>query len=143
MSEDTIDQFEVSNPDWSDRAAVIDYMVHLARVSASDSRPFDEAAIRDLAGRVVDRTINIASSMMNHNVLDGGDRWRERLGEVGVPTLVVHGSEDPVLPYGHGLALAREIRGAELLTLDQTGHELPRAAWDAVVPAILRHTSRG
>jgi pimeloyl-ACP methyl ester carboxylesterase len=143
MSKETVARFEVSEPDWSDRAAVIDYMAHLARASASASRPFDEAAFRDLAGRALDRTVNIASSMTNHNVIDGGDRWRERLGEVEVPTLVVHGTEDPVLPYAHGLALATEIRGAELLTLERTGHELPRATWDVVVPAILEHTSAG
>jgi len=141
MSEDTLAQFETSEPDWSDRAAVIDYMLHLARASASDSRPFEEAAFRDLAGRVFDRTANIASSMTNHNVMDSGDRWRERLGEIQVPTLVVHGTEDPVLLYAHGVALASEIRGAELLTLDGTGHELPRAVWGVVVPAILTHTS--
>ena len=142
MSEATVAQFtEAGEPDWSDRGAVVDYMVHLARVSAGRSRPFDEAAFRDLAGRVFDRTVNNASSMTNHTAMDGGDRWRERLGELSAPTLVVHGTEDPVLPYGHALALAREIPGAELLVLEQTGHEVPRAVWDVLVPAILEHTS--
>jgi pimeloyl-ACP methyl ester carboxylesterase len=53
---------------------------------------------------------------------------------------VVHGTDDPVLPFGHALALAEEIPGAELLVLERTGHELPREAWDAVIPAILDHT---
>jgi pimeloyl-ACP methyl ester carboxylesterase len=143
MSEATRAQFALSQPDWTDRAAVLDYMAHLARVSAARSRPFDEAAFRDLAGRVLDRTVNIASSMTNHNAMDGGDRWRERLGEVSVPTLVLHGTEDPVFPYGHAVALAREIPGAALLALEQTGHELPREGWDVLVPAILEHTSGG
>jgi pimeloyl-ACP methyl ester carboxylesterase len=52
-------------------------------------------------------------------------------------------TDDPVLPYGHGLALAKEIPGAHLLPLEQTGHGLPRAVWDAVVPVILCHTSPG
>jgi pimeloyl-ACP methyl ester carboxylesterase len=143
MSEETVARFAVDEPDWTDRAAVIDYMVHLARVSAARSRPFDEAAFRDLAGRVFDRTTNIESSMRNHNVMEGGSRWRERLGELGAPTLVMHGTEDPVLPYGNALALAREIPGARLLPLEKTGHELPRASWVVVVPAILEHTSGG
>jgi hypothetical protein len=42
---------------------------------------------------------------------------------------------------GHGEALAREIPGAQLLPMEQTGHGLPRAAWNHVVPAILRHTA--
>jgi pimeloyl-ACP methyl ester carboxylesterase len=143
MSEETLAQFALSQPDWTDRGAVLDYMVHLARVSAAHSRPFDEETVRDVAGRVLDRTVDIASSMTNHIAMDGGDRWRERLGEVRVPTLVIHGTEDPVFPYGHALALAREIPGAALLALEQTGHELPRTVWDVVVPAIMLHTSSG
>jgi pimeloyl-ACP methyl ester carboxylesterase len=143
MSEETVAQFAIDEPEWSDRAAVIDYMVHLARVSAARSRPFDEAAFRELAARVFDRTANIESSMRNHNVIDGGDRWRDRLGELSAPTLVVHGTEDPVLPYGNALALSKDIPGAQLLTLEHTGHELPRRVWDVVVPAILEHTSGG
>jgi pimeloyl-ACP methyl ester carboxylesterase len=142
MSEETRARFSgTTEPDWSDRAAVIDYIVDFERTCVGSSRFFDEAGMRDLAGRIFDRTINIASSMKNHLVMDGGDPWRDRLGEVRAPTLVVHGTEDPVLPYGHALALADEIPHSQLLTLKQTGHELPRAAWDVVVPAILHHTS--
>ena len=58
-----------------------------------------------------------------------------------MPTLVIHGTDYPVLPYDHGIALAKGIPGAHLLSLKEAGHELPRAAWDVVVPAILQHTS--
>jgi pimeloyl-ACP methyl ester carboxylesterase len=129
-----------AEPDWSDRAAVIAYIVEDARHYASKSRPFDEAAWRDLAGRDFDRTINIASSMKNHFLIQGGDSWRERLTEIIVPTLVLHGADDPLFPYGHGVALANEIPGARLVSLKQTGHELPRATWDVVVAEILRQT---
>jgi pimeloyl-ACP methyl ester carboxylesterase len=54
---------------------------------------------------------------------------------------VIHGTDDPLFALGHGLALANEIPGAQLLTLEGTGHELPRADWDVVVPAILAHTA--
>lgn len=128
-------------PDWSDRDAVIHYLVEDERVYAARSRPFDEAARRELAGRIFDRSIDLAASMTNHFVLDGGESWRERLGEIRVPTLVIHGTEDPFFPIGHARALASEIPGARLVTLEQTGHELPRATWDVVVPAIPAHTS--
>src|SRR3712207_6857095 len=42
------------------------------------------------------RTTNLASSITNHAAIDSGERWRERLGEVSVPTLVIHGTEDPI-----------------------------------------------
>jgi pimeloyl-ACP methyl ester carboxylesterase len=130
-------------PDWSDRDAVIDYLVEDERVYAASSRPFEEAARRELAGRIFDRSIDLAASTTNHFLLDGGESWRERLGEIRVPTLVLHGAEDPFFPIGHGRALASEIPGARLVTLEQTGHELPRATWDVVVPAVLEHTSTG
>jgi pimeloyl-ACP methyl ester carboxylesterase len=130
-------------PDWSNRDAVIDYVVEDARPYAARSRGFDEEEWRELAARDFDRSINLASSMRNHSVLgDDGDSPK-RLGEIDVPTLVIHGAEDPLFPPDHGRALAGEIPQARLLILDGIGHELPRAAWDAVVPAILLHTSSG
>jgi pimeloyl-ACP methyl ester carboxylesterase len=128
-------------PDWSDRVAVVDHSVEALRPYASPSRPFDEAAYRDLVGREFDRATNIESSVTNHFVVEGGNRWRERLGEVSVPTLVVHGDEDPLFPLGHAEALARELHGARLLVLERTDRELPRETWNVVVPAIPAHTS--
>ena len=131
------------SPDWSDREAVIDHVIGMLRVFSGGSGHLDEVVMRDLVGRDVDRTVNIASSQINHFVIDVGEPFRDRIGEIGVPTLVVHGAEDPVFPLGHALALEKEIPGARLLVLEQTGHELPPAVWDVVVPAILRHTSGG
>jgi pimeloyl-ACP methyl ester carboxylesterase len=131
----------IAEPDWSDREAVIDYLTALWRVGAGRSHPFDERGTRALCGRVLDRTTNIESSMKNHYAAEGADPWRERLGALDTPTLVIHGTEDPVLPYGHGVALAKEVPGAELLALEGTGHELPRRDWDVVIPALLAHTS--
>jgi pimeloyl-ACP methyl ester carboxylesterase len=111
--------------------------VQLSRACASRSRPFDEQGTRELWRRVLDRTTNIESSMKNHYAIDGTGRWRERLGALDVPTLVVHGTEDPLFPVAHGEALAREIPGAQLLTLEGSGHELSRRDWDAVVAGIL------
>jgi pimeloyl-ACP methyl ester carboxylesterase len=132
----------IAEPDWSDRAAVIEYLTEQWRASASRSRPFDAEGTRALSARVVERTANMESSMKNFYAAQGTDRWRERLGQLDVPTLIVHGTEDPLFPLGHGEALAREIPGAELLTLEGAGHELARRDWDVVVPAILAHTSR-
>jgi pimeloyl-ACP methyl ester carboxylesterase len=128
----------IAEPDWSDRAAVIEYLTEQWRAGAGRSRAFDAEGTRALSARVVDRTTNMESSMKNAYAAEGSDRWRERLGGLDVPTLVVHGTEDPLFPLGHGEALAREIPGAELLILEGGGHELDRRDWDVVVPAILR-----
>ena len=143
MSREFLDYVGELRPDWSDRAAVIDHFIGLLRLFSGGSGHFDEATMREVIGREVDRTVNIEASMTNHFAMDMGEPVPERLGEIGVPTLVVHGVNDPIFPLGHALALANEIPDARLLTLEGTGHELPRAVWDVVVPAVLRHTSGG
>ena len=60
MSEETAAAFAVAEPDWSDRTAVIDYLVELGRATASPARAFEEAEYRDLVGRALDRTDNVA-----------------------------------------------------------------------------------
>jgi pimeloyl-ACP methyl ester carboxylesterase len=128
-------------PDWSDRQAVVDYIVEDLRQHAG-TLPFDEEEMRGFAGRIVDRTVNIASSMKNHYLLEGDEPVGPRLGELTAPNLVLHGTEDPLFPYGHAEALAAEIPGARLLPLEGMGHELPpRPMWDQVVAAILDHTA--
>jgi pimeloyl-ACP methyl ester carboxylesterase len=69
--------------------------------------------------------------------LDCAPRWRERLCEIEVPTLVVHGRRDPFFPVGNGEAIAREIPGARLLVLEDAATALPAAAAGEVADAIL------
>ena len=129
-------------PDWSKRAAVIEYVVEGERPYAG-SLPFDESGARAIAERVVDRTVDVEASLTNHFLLkSGGEPTRPRLGEIRAPTLVIHGTEDPLFPLAHGEALAAEISGARLLALDGMGHELPpRPLWDRFVAAILEQTA--
>lgn len=129
------------NPDWSDRESVIDHVLDMLRVFSGGSGHFDEATMHDLVDHDVDRTTNVASSQINHFAMEESAPLRDRLGEISASTLVIHGTEDPVFPIGHAFAPEEEISGAELLTLNQTGHELPEAAWNVVIPAISQHTS--
>jgi pimeloyl-ACP methyl ester carboxylesterase len=134
---------EVPLPDWAERAAVIDYIVgYERRLEAADY--FDEAHVRALVARIVDRTSDMAASVMNHPLAEEGELVRGRLDEIAAPTLVIHGTADPLFPFGHGEALAREIPRAELLPLEGVGHQMPpRAWWTPVIAAMLRHTSGG
>ncbi len=69
--------------------------------------------------------------------LDCAPRWRQRLGELTLPTLVVHGRADPFFPVGNGEALADAIPAARLLVLDDMGTALRDAAADEVTAAML------
>jgi pimeloyl-ACP methyl ester carboxylesterase len=127
--------------DWSDRDAVCDHIVELNRPYASPGS-FDEARFRAIAGRAFDRSDNIESSLTNHDLLEPGGPTAARLVELGgLPTLVIHGSADPLFPPGHGQALAAAIPGGRLIELDGVGHQLPPPhTWDLLVGALVEQT---
>lgn len=133
-------------PDWTDRQSVVDYMTGSARL-LSGSRGFDEQDARATAGAVFDRAGDTPQAQVASHLgtmfaaVDCRPRWRERLGGITAPTLVIHGDEDPFFPHGNGVALAAEIPDATLLTLPGIGQGLPRAAWPEAVDALLRHTA--
>jgi pimeloyl-ACP methyl ester carboxylesterase len=59
-----------------------------------------------------------------------------------VPTLVVHGDQDPLVTPSGGEATAKAIPGAEHLVVEGMGHDLPRALWPQIVDAIVRNAER-
>jgi pimeloyl-ACP methyl ester carboxylesterase len=128
-------------PDWSNPDAVVEHMVEEHRPYAGELG-FDADDVRRVATIVVDRTRDPEASATNHWLLGGGDEpLRPRLGEIQAPTLVIHGTDDPMFPLPHGQALAREIPDARLVTVQGMGHEFPpRPAWDQVIDELLRHS---
>jgi pimeloyl-ACP methyl ester carboxylesterase len=125
--------------DWSNEGSVIEYLVGYARVLAGSERRFDEDAVRELVRRDVERAHNIAASE-NHGLVAEGDVPSEPISSIAAPTLVIHGTADPMFPLGHGQALAEEIPGARLRTLEGAGHGIEQADWETIVRAILEHT---
>jgi pimeloyl-ACP methyl ester carboxylesterase len=124
--------------DWSDAESVIEYLVGYTRMLAGN-RPFDESEQREFVRRDVERANNIAA-LQNHDVLPDDERSYGPLASINAPTLVIHGTADPLFPPRHGEALASEIPGATLQLLEGAGHGVDRADWDVIVPAIVRHT---
>jgi pimeloyl-ACP methyl ester carboxylesterase len=126
--------------DWSDRGSVIEYLVAYERMLAGGVRPFDEVAWCELVRDDVERARDIAASE-NHSVIPEGDVPSEPISSIAVPTLVIHGTADPMFPLAHGQALAEEIHGARLLRLEGAGHGIDRADWEPIARAILVHTA--
>ena len=129
---------ETATGDWTARDSVVDYLVDYLRVLTG--RSFDEAAARDLARRDVERARDFAS-MHNHDVLAPGDREHCPLSSIRAPTLVIHGTADPMFPIQHGEALAAEIPGARLLRLEGGGHGIDPPDWEPAARAILDATA--
>jgi pimeloyl-ACP methyl ester carboxylesterase len=128
--------------DWTDRESVIAYRVAYKRLLAGGRRPFDETAMRALVRRDVERARDFGA-MQNHDLLAEGESSSKPLSSVKVPTLVIHGTADPMFPLEHGEALAGEIPGAQLLRLEDAGHGIDRTDWAAIGRRILEHTTSG
>jgi pimeloyl-ACP methyl ester carboxylesterase len=131
--------FSRSMPDWSDRAAVAEFAAGGAKILGDDP-----AAARETAERKWDRTPSTEPAVQMANQLgtvfaklNCKPRWRGRLPELAIPTLVVHGHRDPFFPVGNAEALAREIPGARLLLLEQAATAIPDAATAEVAAAML------
>ena len=129
--------------DWFDRRSVIDYLTGYSRLLGGRQRPFDEAACRELLRRDAARANSLAS-LQNHDVMAHDDaRPQPPVSSITVPTLVIHGTADPMFPLAHGEALAEAIPGAALVRLEGAGHGVDRADWPTIVEAILHHTATG
>jgi pimeloyl-ACP methyl ester carboxylesterase len=82
----------------------------------------------------------------NHWIVVGGDEEEDEsepldVRRITAPTLVLHGTDDPLFPLAHGRALADAIPDATFVEMPGVGHEVPPPqVWDVVVPALLEHT---
>lgn len=126
--------------DWSDRSQVIAYMIEDARALAGVGREVDEAKARAFVERDYDRAGGYEHAL-NHGTLDFAESWRGRLREMKAPVLVIHGTADPIYPFEHGAALSQAIKDTRLVRLEGGGHELHPVDWDAIIDAIVSHTS--
>ncbi len=108
-------------------------------VIGSPGFPLDEAGL-DARGREAFRRANdpagVARQLAAIHV--SGDRT-ERLREVAVPTLVLHGEDDPLVQIEGGRATAAAVPGARLVTYAGMGHDLPLALWPQIVKEIAAH----
>ena len=125
-----------------DRAGRIEWSINRFSVQAGSLVPFDREGQRRIATLEVDRARNF-EAMNNHALAVAASKPTDRrplLHQLDIPALVIHGTEDQILRYEHGVATAEAISGAKLLTIDKMGHELPRAVWPQVIGAILELT---
>jgi pimeloyl-ACP methyl ester carboxylesterase len=128
-------------PDWSDREAVAEFAGAGAEILGNDP-----VSARAVAARIWERSASTEPTTQMANQLgtvfarlDCTPRWRGRLAEIAVPTLVVHGHRDPFFPVGNAEALAREIPGARLLVLERASTVIPDAEVEEVAAAMLDH----
>jgi pimeloyl-ACP methyl ester carboxylesterase len=133
----------LANVNWQDPDAAVEAWVIEDRMLYG-TYPFDEAASREIAVQQVRRASNILSHRFNHPIaVHRTPSWRDRRPDVGVPALIIHGTEDAAFPPAHAVTLADEIPGAKLLMIDQLGHVTAPASFPTILPAVLSHIRGG
>jgi len=109
------------------------------KVLRNGSFPEDEALDASRAARTYERGLNPAGiSRQLRAILASGSR-KERLRSVKAPTLVIHGTIDPLVHPEGGKDTATSIPGAKLLMVERMGHALPIPTWPQIIDAIDKH----
>ncbi len=106
------------------------------RVIGSPGYPLEEHWLRGIAAEAYDRAndpVGVARQLLAIHA--SGDRTAS-LAAVSVPTLVVHGEDDPLVGVAGGRATAEAVPGAELVTIPGMGHNLPRELWPQILGAV-------
>jgi pimeloyl-ACP methyl ester carboxylesterase len=123
------------------REAAVENALAFFELVAGSRYPVD-AAVGERAARAYDRAFYPRGFVRQLiAIVASGNRTRA-LRSVTAPTLVVHGSDDPLIPLSAGRATARAIPGAELWVIEGLGHHLPEAVWDELIERLAAHARR-
>ncbi|MDQ6648786.1 MAG: alpha/beta fold hydrolase [Actinomycetota bacterium] len=123
-------------PPAESREQAIENSLRTADVIASPGFPRDDASIRDRAGRSYDRgfdPMGVGRQLLAIHA--SGDRSSALTG-VTVPTVVVHGLDDPLVGVDGGRATAAAVPGSELVLIEGMAHDLPPGVWPRLYDAI-------
>ncbi|MBI5018215.1 MAG: alpha/beta fold hydrolase [Deltaproteobacteria bacterium] len=129
-------------PSPREKGPCVEFLVGLHRAFSGKGFAFDEAWTRTIVARAYDRSFSPeGTSRQLRAVMDQTDR-RSALASVRVPTLVIHGTDDPLVPLEAAVQLSEAIPGARLLLIEGMGHDLPHGgAWPKIVEAVSEHTA--
>jgi pimeloyl-ACP methyl ester carboxylesterase len=129
------------DPAPTEREAYIEHMIALFKVMAGKGFPFDEAWTRMITARAYDRSFSPEGTARQINAAMKQPDRRDALHSVTVPALIIHGTDDPVIPFEAGKDTAEAIPGAEFIPIEGMGHDLPHGgAWPRIVELIAGHT---
>jgi pimeloyl-ACP methyl ester carboxylesterase len=118
-------------------------VVEMFRIIGSKGFAFDEEYLRDLGGRSYERAYNPRGYLRQLAAIVAQPNRTKFLRDIAVPTLVMHGLNDPLVNVSGGKALATAIPGAEFIGFQGMGHDLPRELWPRFADEICAVAERG
>ncbi|MCC2600572.1 macrolide hydrolase EstT [Sphingobacterium sp. FBM7-1] len=135
MAKEVIDfQAKAENINWNDEKEIVDYMLQNSRLMAG-RKPVDYPREEKRIKEEFRRAVNYRS-MFNHALIQGGEAYYNRMSEINVPALIIHGTDDKIWHFDHTKKLFAEIRNSRLLKLEGTGHELNYKDWDTITNSV-------
>lgn len=118
------------------REGAMDRSAAIAAVIGSQVYERDEVWARAASGLAWDRNNDATGVGRQFAAIRYSPDRRPGLAGLRVPSLVIHGEVDPLIPVAGGLATAQAIPGAELIVVPGMAHDIPRAVWTEVVDAV-------
>ncbi|MED5205320.1 MAG: alpha/beta fold hydrolase [Pseudomonadota bacterium] len=129
----------ITRPDSTEEGVLVEHGMMLARTIGSPGYPTPEDRLRERTLASVRRSFYPEGPMRHLSaIVADGDR-RAMLRDIAVPTLVLHGEDDPLVPCEGGRDTAASIPGARLKTIPGWGHDLPLELVDELAGAIGEH----
>lgn len=124
-----------------ERIAAIEHSMKVFKKISGSGFPFDEAWHRNVLERSYDRSFYPPGVIRQFTAILTQQNRKHALSSLTIPTLVVHGTDDPLVPIECGKDTARAIPGSEFLSIEGMGHDLPHGeAWTRIMEAIIKHT---
>ncbi len=124
-----------------DEAGFVATYPKLLKVLRNGEFPEDEALDHHRAVAVWARGHHPAGAARQFAAIVASGNRTAALKTLTVPTLVIHGRTDPLVPVEAGIDTASVIPGAKLVLVERMGHALPRVVWDEVIDAIAQHAA--
>jgi pimeloyl-ACP methyl ester carboxylesterase len=125
-----------------ERAAFIEHTVLLFETIGSRGIQRDDDELREIAGLMYDRGLDPAGTARQLAAIIASGNRTPALRRITAPTVVIHGTADRLVRPSGGRATTRAIAGARLVKVPGMGHDLPRAAWDRIIAAIVENARR-
>ncbi|MHA2259567.1 MAG: alpha/beta fold hydrolase, partial [Promethearchaeota archaeon] len=125
-----------------ERKAQIENQVRVAKFAYGSGFIFNEERMRSIAAKSFDRSFYPPRIERQSLAIMVHGNMKEKLSTIKVPTLVIHGREDPLYPVECGKDTAEAIKGSELIIIEGMGHSLPPETWDQISDAIKLNASK-